>query len=269
MSAHGSSRPPTPYPALVVHALDLPGPAGRRCAATLVALVGDHALGSVAAQLRLERGEELRTRGRILAGLVRIAAHHIATRLRPLFLSPLARGVFDRDLLDLELHRVGALWQHLDYDRLDSGITATIHGIANRGTVNKGAADADTIVDGAWDGRAFSYTFSNIERVRGGSGIDIIGDSPGDDRLSGGGDGDLFALEYGGNDRIDDFSEEDDDMIWFVDLAADHGLTHADVIAAARQDGGDVVIDLSSYGRGTVRIKSFSIDSLSVGDITL
>ena len=305
-------------------------------------------------------------------------------------------------------------YQHLDYDRLDSGITATIDGRANRGTVSKGAAGTDTIVDiatslnggnfgiegthsgdvfdvtlgdeqwtqvrgnagndtfnfhgggwgarldyrsapagvavdlgagrasddgygdvdtingdwwevrgsefddvlrgsdndesfigrggndvidgrggydqlrfdrsgvghlivsmedgaavGTWDGRAFSYTFSNIERVRGGSGIDIIGDSRGDDRLSGGGDGDLFALEYGGNDRIDDFSEEDDDMIWFVDLAADHGLTHADVIAAARQDGGDVVIDLSGYGRGTVRIKSFSIESLSVGDIIL
>ena len=71
---------------------------------------------------------------------------------------------------------------------------------------------------GTWDGRAFFYRFSNIERVRGGSGIDIIADSRGDDRLSGGGEGDIFVLEYGGNDRIDDFSEEDDDVIWFVGL---------------------------------------------------
>ena len=122
---------------------------------------------------------------------------------------------------------------------------------------------------GTWDGRAFFYKFSNIEHVRGGSGIDLIVDSSGDDRLGGGGDGDVFLLEHGGNDRIDDFSEEDDDVIWFVDLAENHGLTHSDVIAAARQDGDDVVIDLSSYGRGTVRIKNFSIDSLSVGDILL
>ena len=87
--------------------------------------------------------------------------------------------------------------------------------------------------------------------------------------MEGRGGSDVFRLVHGGNDRIDDFSEEDDDVIWFVALAADHGLTHADVLAAARQDGGDVVIDLSGYGRGTVRIKSFSIDSLSVGDIIL
>ena len=52
-------------------------------------------------------------------------------------------------------------------------------------------------------------------------------------------------------------------------LAKDHRLTHSDVIAAARQDGDDVLIDLSGYGRGSVRIKSFSIDSLSVEDLVL
>ena len=49
------------------------------------------------------------TRGRILAGLVRIAAHHITTWLVWLLHGPLRWCVVDCDLLDLKLHRVGAL----------------------------------------------------------------------------------------------------------------------------------------------------------------
>ena len=44
--------------------------------------------------------EELRTRGRVLAGLVRIATRHIMTGFRWLLLSAVARRVVDCDLLD-------------------------------------------------------------------------------------------------------------------------------------------------------------------------
>ena len=54
------------------------------------------------------------TRGRIFAGLVPIAAHHVATWLVWRLHRPLARCVVDRDFLDLKLHRVGTLTRDLD-----------------------------------------------------------------------------------------------------------------------------------------------------------
>ena len=121
---------------------------------------------------------------------------------------------------------------------------------------------------GTWDGRAFSYTFSNIEHVRvGRDGINIILDGPGDDTLEGGGDSvELFVISHGGNDTIRRFtSGEEDDFIWLDDdLVRDHGLTHSDVIAAAVQDGEDVLIDLSSYGEGTIRLRHFNLGDLQV-----
>ena len=130
--------------------------------------------------------------------------------------------------------------------------------------------DEDGTATGTWDGKAFSCTFSNIEHVRGGSGLDILVGGHGDDTFSGGGELDLF-VEVGasGNDTIVDFSEEDDDVLYFTDPFGDHGLTHADIIAAARQDGGDVLIDLTRYGGGTIRLKNFSIDRLDAEDIRL
>ena len=126
----------------------------------------------------------------------------------------------------------------------------------------------DGTATGTWDGKAFSYTFSNIEHVRGGSGLDILVDGPGDDTFSGGGGTDLFLVGRSGNDTIVDFSEEDNDLLFLEnDLVKDHGLTHADVIAAARQDGEDVLIDLTRYGMGTIRLRYFDINHLSSGDI--
>ena len=129
---------------------------------------------------------------------------------------------------------------------------------------------ADGEATGTWHGRLFEYSFSNIEHVRGGAGFDILIDSEGDDTLEGGGSLDFFLMVDGGNDTIVDFSNEDDDFIFLdSDLVEDFGLTHADVIAAARQDGGDVLIDLSTYGMGTIRLKNFNIDWLTPEDIRL
>ena len=130
--------------------------------------------------------------------------------------------------------------------------------------------DEDGTATGTWDGKAFSYTFSNIEHVRGGSGLDILVGGHGDDTFSGGGELDLFVeMGASGNDTIVDFTEDDDDVLYFSDPFGDHGLTHADIIAAARQDGGDVLIDLTRYDGGTIRLKNFSIDRLDAEDIRL
>ena len=123
---------------------------------------------------------------------------------------------------------------------------------------------------GTWNGKAFSYTFSNIEHVSGGPGLDILAGGSGDDTLSGRGEADLFLVGESGNDTILDFNEEDDDVIQVPeDLKRDFGLTHADVIAAARQEGDGVLIDLTGYGMGTIFLKYFRTEWLSPGDIWL
>ena len=99
--------------------------------------------------------------------------------------------------------------------------------------------------------------------------LDLLVDSPGDDVLTGRGDTDFFIMGWGGNDRITDFNEADDDEIWLPDLASDHGLTHAGVVALARSERGGTLIDLTRYGRGTIFLENFDISSLSVGDFTL
>ena len=122
---------------------------------------------------------------------------------------------------------------------------------------------------GTWNGKAFSYTFSNIEHVSGGPDWDILVGSPGDDTLEGRGGYDIFAPR-GGNDTIVDLRADDGDVLYLdSNLVEDFALTHADVIDAARQDGDDVLIDLSAYGEGTIRLKDFQIDWLSSEQIRL
>jgi len=122
---------------------------------------------------------------------------------------------------------------------------------------------------GTWDGKVFFYTFSNIEHVSGGPDLDLLIGSPGDDTLEGAGGGDLF-VPRGGNDTIVDLSVDDGDVLYLDDdLVEDFALTHADVIAAARQDGYDVLIDLSEYGEGTIRLRNFHIDWLTSEQIRL
>ena len=122
---------------------------------------------------------------------------------------------------------------------------------------------------GMWNGKAFSYTFSNIEHVGGGPDWDILVGSPGDDTLEGRGGYDIF-VPRGGNDTIVDLNVDDGDVLYLDDdLVEDFALTHADVIAAARQDGDDVLIDLSAYGEGTIHLRNFVIDWLSSEQIRL
>ena len=133
-----------------------------------------------------------------------------------------------------------------------------------------GDADEAGIATGIWNGKAFSYTFSNIESVSGGPGIDFLFGGDGDDTFQGRGDTDLFYVGEVGNDTILDFNEHDDDVIKVPgDLKSEFGLTHADVIAAASQEADGVLIDFTSYGMGTIFLKNFQVESLSPGDIWL
>ena len=125
------------------------------------------------------------------------------------------------------------------------------------------------IATGSWNSKAFSYTFSNIEHVIGGPGIDLLVGGDGDDTLEGRGAPDLFLVGKRENDTIVDFDGEDDVIFLPEKLVEDFGLTHADVIAAARQEPDGVLIDLSSYGMGTVFLKNFHTDWLRSGIIRL
>ena len=130
------------------------------------------------------------------------------------------------------------------------------------------AKEGEGTATGVWNGKPFSYTFTNIEHVSGGPDRDIFVDSGGDDIFQGRGGLDLFMLVEGGNDTIVDFNHHGDDVLWLTsDLDEKFGLTVFDVIDAARQDGNNVLIDLSSYGLGTIRLLNFVIDNLSPGDI--
>jgi Ca2+-binding RTX toxin-like protein len=115
-------------------------------------------------------------------------------------------------------------------------------------------------------GTFFSYRISNIERVVGSNGDDVLrgsgrderlegrdGDDVlrgrgGDDRLEGGSGDDVFAFGPGhGHDRITDFGSGD------VILIEDLGVTKAQVLGATTVvDGDDLRIDLTSFGGGTI-----------------
>ena len=363
----------------------------------------------------------------------------------------LIRGSTGNDRIVYTESRGRRAYQHLDYDRLGSGITVTIDGVANRGTVSKGAAGADTIVDiatplnggnfglegthsgdifnltlgdeqwmqvrgnagndtfnanggnwsprldyrnapagvdvdlgagrasndgygdvdtingdwwevrgsefddvirgsdndesfiglggddvidggggfdrlrfdrsgvgavevdlrngtatGTWDGRAFSYRISNIERVHGSrNGRDRLYGSDGDDRLRGeggddfldgregndrleGGDGNDILVGHGGADRdeklvggagndtfiihgdgtntIEDFTNGEDR----IDLNAYGISSHSDILASLTLDGYGVWIDLSRYGAEGVRLwQYFDVDGLDASDFLL
>ena len=126
---------------------------------------------------------------------------------------------------------------------------------------------ADGTATGVWNGMAFSYTISNIERIEGSrdgddnliggggddrlagkGGDDFIEGGAGDDRLEGGSGDDVFAFGPGhGHDRITDFSSGD------VILIAELGVTKAQVLGATTVvDGDDLRIDLTSFGGGTI-----------------
>ena len=131
---------------------------------------------------------------------------------------------------------------------------------------------------GTWNGRAFSYRFSGIEHVRGGPGVDMFVDSEGDDVLQGGRNTDLFILSGGGNDTIVDFDqnhdfvppddpEEIDDILMIN--TDDFALTRSDIIATSSEVPNGTLIDLSSYGGGTILLQGIAKEELNWIDLWL
>ena len=95
----------------------------------------------------------------------------------------------------------------------------------------------------------------------GGTGDTIYGGA-GDDVLSGGADNDTFVfLPAGGADTIYDFSDGDDK----IDLSAIADITSVDDLSMDQREG-DVVIDLSNQGGGSITLQDFVIADLDASD---
>lgn len=96
-----------------------------------------------------------------------------------------------------------------------------------------GGADAD-FIDGGF----------GADRLFGDSGDDVLIGGPGNDQLTGGADADSFVFLPGSrDDRILDFEDDVDE----VRISADFGFANAaEVLAAARTSGGNLVVKLDA-----------------------
>jgi len=109
-----------------------------------------------------------------------------------------------------------------------------------------------------------SDSLSNVENVRGGSGIDSIAGKAGANVLTGGGGNDTFIFRAAfGNDIVTDFQAAHDLIQFDVGAFSDTGA----VLGACQQVGADVLITLNASN--TVTLKSTSLSSLSASDFRL
>ena len=131
----------------------------------------------------------------------------------------------------------------------------------------------------------FSFEISNIEYVRGSNydddllgssdderfegrqGNDTLNGRGGNDRLRGEGGDDVFIFERGhGDDRIDDFTDGEDTIV-FRGLR----ISKQDVLnnALPRGDEAGVRIDLTSFGGGTIDVRGIHRDDFDESDFLL
>ena len=136
-------------------------------------------------------------------------------------------------------------------------------------------------------GNTFSYTISNIERIRGSrtgddelsgsngedrldgnGGDDTINGRGGDDRLYGGSGEDTFLFGRGdGRDRIHDFTDGEDRIV-LMGL----GITSKSQVldnASAWDEGTGVHIDLRSFGGGRIDLVGFHRNSFDASDFLI
>ena len=93
----------------------------------------------------------------------------------------------------------------------------------------------------------------------GGTGIDLLDGGGGNDRLSGGQGTDVFIFApWSGDDLITDFRVGEDK----IDLTAFADIDYADDLAA-RQQGDNLVIDLSAQGGGEITLQDFDAADLA------
>jgi Ca2+-binding RTX toxin-like protein len=137
----------------------------------------------------------------------------------------------------------------------------TLSGAGGDDSLNGGNGD-DTLTGGAYDDVIDTGNGNN--HVYGGAGNDIIKSSGGQDTLSGGLGNDAFVVRAGeGNDTVTDFSPNavsNNDVIDLIGFGASFD-TFAEVMAAASQNGSDVVIDFDAG-------QHLTLQNLNLGDLT-
>ncbi len=120
----------------------------------------------------------------------------------------------------------------------------------------------DTVIEAAIGGSGNDDIIGNDSdnNLQGRSGADRLEGGLGNDVLSGGGGDDVFVITEGGNsDTITDFITGD-----VIELADFELKTFTDVMAAATQDGVDVVIDMG--GGETLTLENVQLAALSEAD---
>ncbi len=125
-----------------------------------------------------------------------------------------------------------------------------------------GRAGDDTLYGGPGGGDDDMYGENGNDRMFGGKGDDMLSGGAGNDTLSGGPDDDTFVFAPGGgDDTITDFGNGDDR----IDLSAFADITSFNDLSVEQQEG-DVVIDLSGQGGGTIIMSGFDIANLDASD---
>ena len=135
----------------------------------------------------------------------------------------------------------------------------TLYGEDGDDWVHGGAGD-DSIYGDAGDDKLIGG--EGDDRIDGGEGADWIEGQAGDDTLLGGGGADTFVFSPGGgNDTIKDFTDGED----LIELSAFTGVTGVGDLTMTA-DGDDVVIDLTAYGGGTIRLENTALGDLDAED---
>ena len=102
----------------------------------------------------------------------------------------------------------------------------------------------------------------DAETLTGGAGDDTVSGWGGDDTLTGGEGADYFVFHPGdGNDTITDFTDGED----VIYLGSFTGVTQFSDLTVT-QEGGDVKIDLTAHGGGTITLEGVSIGDLDADD---
>ena len=132
------------------------------------------------------------------------------------------------------------------------------------GTV-EGTADADTLT-----GRFGNDTITGLggaDTIDGKDGDDTITGGAGDDTLTGNYGDDTFVFAAGhGSDTITDYRMDEGEAD-IIDLSAFSGITaFTDLAGKITQSGDDTVIDLSSFGGGTITLEDYTSTDLTADD---
>ena len=133
------------------------------------------------------------------------------------------------------------------------------------GTASGGDAQGDRLfefenVRGSTHGDTLTGD-SGGNRLFGEAGHDTLEGGAGADRLEGGAGSDTFVfLAANGNDRITDFTNGED----LIDLGA-FGLSGFDALTTSSSQG-NVTVDLTAQGGGTILLEGFDINDLDATD---